>query len=72
MGSHAAPGGPRLDGPRRPPVIRWNPPDDTPWAMTPEPGAANHERAKAKIVVGLTFACTVLSLYDLYLLGTGF
>jgi hypothetical protein len=40
--------------------------------VTPGRAAPDHERAKAKIVVGLTFACTVLSLYDLYLLGAGF
>lgn len=67
MSSRPAPG-----GPRRPPVVRWNGPEDTPWAVTPGRAAPDHERAKAKLVVGLTFACTVLSLYDLYLLGAGF
>ena len=71
MSSHPAPGGPPF-GPRRPPVVRWETPGDTPWAMTRGRAAPNHERAKAKIVIALTFACTALSLYDLYLLAAGF
>jgi len=68
MGARPAPHG----APRRPPRIRWEPPDDTPWVMTPPPGTSDPERAKARIVAGLTLACTVLSLYDLYLLAAGF
>jgi len=60
------------NGPRRRPVIRWDPPGDAPWAMTPPPGQANSDRTRAKIVVGLTLACTVLSLYDAYLMAAGF
>ena len=40
--------------------------------MTPPTGASDPDHAKAKIVAALTFACTILSLYDLYLLSAGF
>lgn len=67
MGTYPAP-----RDPRRRPVVRWQPPADTPWATTPpqRPTAADHPRAR--LIVSLTLACTILALYDLYLLAAGF
>ena len=67
MASDPAP----LGGPQRPPVVRLDRSGDAPWLMTP-PAGSSPGRTKAKIVAGLTFACTLLSLYDLYLLSAGF
>lgn len=69
----AQPGGGRAPLGRRP-VIKVLPPDDVPYAAlppTPRPDSLSTERTRAKIVVSLSFACTVLSVYDLYLLMVG-
>ncbi len=57
------------------PDVRWIRPD-RPAAYLPSPvakaqAAERSERANAMIVIVLTLACTVLALYDLFLLAAG-
>ena len=68
-GSGGAPYGGRR---RRSPVIKVLPPEHgavrRDAAVMPRKDSLSTERTRAKIIVTLTLACTVLSLYDLYLL----
>jgi hypothetical protein len=55
-------------------TIEWIEPD-APARATPRTQAARGERrdnTTALIVIGLTFACTVLALFDLFQLAAGF
>jgi hypothetical protein len=42
-----------------------------PPPMQPSSATERSERATARIVIALTLACTILALYDLFLLTTG-
>jgi hypothetical protein len=57
------------------PDVKWIRPDRTthlpPSPMATSQAAERSERANALIVIGLTLACTVLAIYDLFLLAAG-
>lgn len=57
------------------PDVKWIRPDRPTYMAPPiaKSQATEHsERAIALIVIVLTLACTVLALYDLFLLAAGF
>lgn len=56
------------------PDVKWIRPDSQAYLPPPmsQSGATERsERATARIVIVLTLACTVLALYDLFLLAAG-
>jgi hypothetical protein len=55
------------------PVVRWTPPGlgDARGNPYPPSRPLDPERGKALIVMGLSCACTIMSLYDLFLLARG-
>jgi len=71
MAIDPTPGVPPLDHRSRPPVVKLDRRAGQQWAMTPQPAAPDPARAKARIVAALTFACTALALYDLFLIAAG-
>jgi hypothetical protein len=57
-----------------PPDVKWIRPDNPthlPTRMSRSDVQDRTERANALIVMGLTLGCTVLSLFDLFLLASG-
>ncbi len=52
--------------------VKWIRPDAAhlPYPMA-KPTAQHSERARALIVIALTLACTLLAVYDLFLLAAG-
>lgn len=52
-------------------LIRPDRPSGLPVPISKSASHGRSERADAWIVLGLTFACTALSLYDLLLLASG-
>jgi len=54
--------------------VKWIPPDSHAYLPPPMSKTAireRSERANALIVIALTLACTVLAIYDLFLLAAG-
>jgi hypothetical protein len=65
----------RVDfAPTSSPDVRWTRPDGLAYLPPPMSKAAlreRSERANALIVIVLTLACTVLAIFDLFLLASG-
>jgi len=56
------------------PDVKWVRPDGPTYRATPiskSQATERSERANAMIAIALTLACTVLALYDLFLLAAG-
>lgn len=52
--------------------VTWTPPGSEIYAPPPMPNASNRSvRTSAIVVIVLTLACTLLSIYDLFLLAIG-
>ena len=52
--------------------VAWTPPESTAY-LPPSPNAKDRsERTTAIVVIALTLACTALSIFDLFLLASGF
>jgi hypothetical protein len=54
--------------------VKWIRPDRPTYMappMTKSQATERSERANAMIVIALTFACTVLAIFDLFLLAAG-